>query len=173
MSYVNVAVGATKLVSALGQGRADRMAAGTQAISLNYQGQQEEQAAQQQADIIRRAGAYAVSRADASYAASGVQVGSGSAAVVDAQIETDTAHDAFTEILNGHKRADALRAQAKGAVAAGSARASQTVAGGVASALQSGYKAYSGWVTAPPVTMGSNSSGYNGTQNNPSAYVGG
>lgn len=149
MSYVNVAIGVATVFTSISKGRQAKADAGAKAMADNYQADQEEQASQQQADIIRRAGAYAQARATAGYAASGVQVGSGSAEVVDNQIETDTAHDAFTAILNGTKRANQLRAGGTIAQAAGKAANDQAITSGALSAAQQIYGGYkqSGWST--------------------------
>lgn len=156
MAYVNAAFAAVKFGGALFQGRADKMNGNTQAMSLDYQGDQEEEAAMQQADIIRRARDYSVARADAAYAASGVKVGTGSAAEVDRHIVNDATHDAYTEILNGQKRANQLRANAKIAAAGGQVQAAQAIGQGTASALQSGYQGYAGWrANNPPMASGS------------------
>jgi hypothetical protein len=159
MAYVNTAFAAVKFGGALLQGRSDKMNANTQAMSLDYQAGQEEEAAMQQADIIRRARDYSVARADAAYAASGVKVGVGSAAEVDRHILNDATHDVYAEILNGQKRANQLRANAKIAAAGGQAQAAQAIGQGTASALQSGYQAYSGWQSKNPPMASSGASG--------------
>lgn len=152
MSYVNVAIGVATVFTAVSKSRQGKADAGAKAMADDYQASQEEQASQQQADIIRRAGAYAQARATASYAASGVQVGSGSAQVVNDQIGTDTAHDAYTAILNGTKRADQLRAGGSIAQAAGVVANDNAVTSGALSAAQQIYGGYkqSGWTTKAP-----------------------
>lgn len=61
------------------------------------------------------------------------------------------------------------------AIGAGNAQAAATLATG--NAISGGLNQYAGWYSAnhtssPAVTNGSDPYGYNGTQNNPSAYVG-
>jgi hypothetical protein len=154
MSYVNVAVGVVKIGGALLQGRSDKMNGNTQAMSDNYEASQEEQAAMQQADIIRRARDYSVARATASYAASGVRVDTGSAQVVTDKINTDATHDVYQTILSGERRADQLRANGKIAAVGGKVQAAQGVMQATGSALQSGYQGYEGWVTRNPKMAG-------------------
>lgn len=146
MSYVQVAVGVAKFAGALEQGKVDKMNANTQNMLLNAQAQQEEAAGVQQAQIIRRARDYAVGAADAAYAASGVKVGEGSAAEVDAKIDTDGTYDAYMAVLNGQRRASQLRLQGT----LGTYGASSAATQGEVSALASGVQSvYSGWKTAP------------------------
>lgn len=150
MSYVNAAMAVVKVGGALAQGRADRMNANTQAMEDDYQATQEEQAAQQQADIIRRARGYAVGRADAGYAASGVVVGEGSAAVTDAKIINDSTQDAYNAILTGQRRGNALRAGGQIAAIGGVNQSTQDDLRGLSGALQSGYAGISNWKTMNP-----------------------
>ena len=67
--------------------------------------------------------------------------------------------------------------QQQGAAQAGGALAGGAAGTGYVNALAGGLGAYAGlggrFSTAPAVTNGSNASGYNGTLNNPSAYVAG
>lgn len=147
MSYVNLVIAGAGMLTAISKGRQAKADGQAQSMSLNYQADQEQQAAMQHADIIRRAGSYAVARADAGFAASGVVVGEGSAAEVDRQIDTDSTHDAYVAILDGEKHANALRARAKMAAAGGQAEAQQDYASGAATALSRGGQGYSNWVT--------------------------
>lgn len=158
MSYVAVAIGTVSALGQIQQGKTDRAMAGLQAQELNYQGEQEKAASLEQAQLIRKAARFATSSADAGFAASGVQVGSGSAAEVDRQIAIDSEHDAYQTILSGTKKANALRAQGAGVNAQGllaEANANQKAASTV---LASGYQGMvnSGWRTAGP--------GYSGLQ---------
>jgi pantothenate kinase len=141
MSYVAVVGGAIAVGGALLQGRTNRQNAGAQAMENDYEGQQGIEAAQQQAAIIQRAGQYAVSRATASYAASGVVVGEGSAQETSNKITTDSTHDAYMGILSAQKKANQLRAQGSIGVSNASAASNQAV-------LAAGAKAVSGWATA-------------------------
>ena len=165
MSYVLVAAGVfagADVAVGVSKSRQLRADATAKQMAVNYQATQEEQASQQQADIIRRAGAYSQARATTAYAASGVQVDSGSAAVVNDQIETNTAHDAFTAILNGTKRADQLRAGGTIDIAAGRVAADSALLSAGMTAAQTLYSGYmnkpgggmSGWSTYSPKSSG-------------------
>lgn len=145
MSYVNIAMGAAKFATARSQGQQDAADANAKGMALDYQASQEEEAGQQQAAIIRRASLYATARETASYAASGVAVDSGSATEVVNQTRTDATHDAYMAMLNGTKRADQLRANAKIAEAGGQVAQSNAMSSGIASF---GSSFASGWSTA-------------------------
>lgn len=150
MSFLNAAVGVAKVGGAWAQGTADKMNSNTQAMADDYQAQQEVAAAQQQADIVRRAGMYAASRATAGYAASGVAVGEGSAQEAVNRIQTDSTHDAYMTVLNATKRGDALRTQGELGQIAASSKARNGLISAASSALASGYlnSSKSGWATA-------------------------
>jgi hypothetical protein len=158
MSWVGVAIGGMKVMGQIQQGQAAKSTANAQAQSLDYQAQQEQQASLDQAAIIRRAGRYTEASATAAYAGAGVKVGEGSAADVSAQIQTDSEHDAFTTILNGTKRSNALRATGTMSRTQGDLAASQANMAAMGTALSSGYSGMqgSGWRTAGP--------GFSGTQ---------
>jgi len=141
MSYVAVVGGAIMVGGALLQGSAQRKAAGAQAAEYQYEGQQGIEAAQQQAAIIQRAAQYAVGRATAQYAASGVAVGEGSAQETSTKIENDATHDAYMSILSAQKKANALQVQ--GALGTNTAAINAD-----SSVLAAGGKAVSGWATA-------------------------
>jgi len=126
---------------ALLQGAASRKAAGAQALEYQYEGQQGIEAAQQQAAIIQRAAQYAVGRATAAYAASGVAVGEGSAQETTTKIQTDATHDAFQGILGAQKKANALNVQGTLGTQTAAINADSSV-------LAAGGKALSGWATA-------------------------
>lgn len=101
--------------------------------------------AQQQAQMIRRAGSRAVGRADVNAAASGIVVGQGSSGEVDKQIYLDSEHDAYTTLLTGSRRARALQVDAVAAKAGGNTAAAQATAASIGTVLSSGYKTYRAW----------------------------
>ena len=158
MSYVTVAIAGVSAFSQYQQGQADKAASYAQANSLEYQGSEELQSSLDTAKIIRRAGAYTRSAANAAYAASGVQVGDGSAQEVTDQITKDTEHDAYQTILSGEKRNNALRAQAELTRIGGRQAASQATMKAFSTVLGGGYQGMtnSGWRTGGP--------GFSGTQ---------
>lgn len=150
MSYVNIAMGVVKFAGALGQARADKMNANTQAMIDDAQAQQEQQAGIQQAQIIRRARDYAMSSATAAYAASGVKVGEGSAQEVVDDIGKRGTQDAYTAIINADRRATAMRLQGNLGQLGAQAGAAQAEGSALVSAAGS---VYSGWKTAPKTTV--------------------
>lgn len=101
--------------------------------------------AQTQAQMIRRAGARAVGRADVNAAASGIVVGEGSSGEVDKQIYTDSEHDAYTALLNGSRRARGLQVDAVASRAGGRSAEYASDASAVGTALSAGYKADRAW----------------------------
>lgn len=86
------------------------------------------------AKIIRRRAKEAQGSATAAYAASGVDVGSGSAEVTARQIAYDSELDAMNALLTGKRRS--VAAKAGGAIAAQQ------------SALDAGGALYTGWLRA-------------------------
>lgn len=116
----------------------------------DYDADQAITAGQDQARLIRRAGARVLGTQRADYAASGVQVGQGSAEQVERETITDSTHDAFQAILQGQRQALALRTQAHlGRITARAAFAS-TLIDPLASA---GGISMSGWKTKPSPTL--------------------
>jgi len=89
---------------------------------------------------IRRRAGEARGAATASFAASGVDVGSGSAADADRRIIFDSEYDVMNALLTGKVRARAARAAGKNA---------QT-----ASYFDAAGSAYSGWLTAKDAKKG-------------------
>lgn len=91
-------------------------------------------AAKDTAKLIRRRAKEAQGSAAAGYAASGVEVGTGSAGEVERQIAYESEFDAMNTLLTGKRRAAA--AKAGGAIAAQQ------------SALNAGGALYNGWLKA-------------------------
>jgi len=158
MSWVMVAVGGMTALNSVNAGKYAKGQSELQASQAEYQATVEQKAALDTAAIIRRAGKQQVGSANAAYAASGVQIGEGSALETERQIHQDVEHDAFQTILQGDRRARGLQTDAtlmridgKSKETAGNVNAFGSLLG---SAYQ-GAKA-SGWRTAGP--------GYSGTQ---------
>lgn len=116
MSYVSVGLTiAGGLMQANGlrqQGAVTAQQAALQAQQGKYQAGIEESNSLESARLIRKAGARTQSSAVAGYAASGVQVGEGSAGETEKEIGQNVEHDAFQTLLDGSRRAGALRAGA-------------------------------------------------------------
>jgi uncharacterized FlaG/YvyC family protein len=158
MSFVAVAIGGYSAWQTYQQGQTDRAMGHLQGKALDYQAEQEKQAAIEQATLVRRAGREANASATSAFAGAGVKVGEGSADEVVRQIGIDSAHDVYQTILNGDRRANALRAGASQSRTQGDLAASNANAKAVGTVLSSGYGAMraNGWATAGP--------GFSGTQ---------
>lgn len=111
---------------------------------LDFLAQQELTAGQQQADVIQKRGTAARGAAKASYAASGVKVGSGSAQAVDDYIAQTADQDALSALINSTRRSSAMTLDAKlGRIAGKQARTAGYISA-ASSLLGSGYQ-MSGW----------------------------
>lgn len=107
----------------------------------------EEEDAKLKAIGIRRLARQARGAATAGYAASGVDVGSGSAKIVDEQIIRDSEYDAMNALLTGQRRAKYARDSGKAA--------------GDAYAIQTAGNIYSNWLTARQQPNAGSTSGGN------------
>lgn len=148
----------TQIFQAIAKGGGNLMAANADFQTVKAQGdqaaysaKQAEQQGQDQARMIRRAGRTMVGAERAGYAASGVQVGEGSAGEVERQTVVDTEHDAFQAILGGQRQALALRTQAKLAKISSKAALTSTLI----DPLNSNTGAMQGWKTYNPGYQGS------------------
>lgn len=131
-----------------------------------YEAQDAEKYGRDQAGLIRRAGRRVVGSQRAGYAASGVQIGQGSAEQVEAETVTDTEHDAFQAILGGQRQAIALRTQAKLGRISARANATATLIDPLV-ASNSGIGSMSGWKTynpRPALNSGNSYQGLDGYQ---------
>lgn len=106
-----IAAGASAAGTVAG-GVAQNRAARAQSTLLEQQAQQTREAAAAEADIIRRQAVRTRSAARASLAASGVDVGDGSAVVIDQDINDRASADVFNVLLSGGRRASMDVAQA-------------------------------------------------------------
>lgn len=140
------------------QGKNANKLAGAQAGLLDYQAQVERQAAMQEAQNIREDAREVQGAARTQYAASGVKVDTGTAALVNEEIVRRSELDAFTAILEGNRRgrnleteAAGVRSQGKQAQRAGYAQAAGTLLQGSFNSMKA-----SGWRSRGP--------GFSGTQ---------
>src|SRR5689334_2900478 len=148
MSWVTVAVTGFQVLNQINQGRYAAGQSELQAQQDDYQATVANHDAMQTAKIIRRAGAKQIGEVNTGYASAGVQVGEGSAGLVEGQLRQDVEHDAFQAILEGGRRArgfetDAAFSRANATAqrwgAAGNAGAT-TLAGGYQASRQSGWR---------------------------------
>lgn len=136
------------------------LAAGSQVMEANDQAQEarvqahqmdldaadEKAAAEERADLIRKAGKRARSAAKGAYAAAGVSVDEGSPLVIDEAIATDAESDAWSEVLTGNsqarrtqRQAEAMRRGAKNTQFQGYARAGGTLLGAAGETYKSSW----------------------------------
>jgi hypothetical protein len=102
------------MLGQIGQGYAARRSADAQAQMAADQAAELRQEGIDRAAAIRKAAGKVRSSATAAYAASGVRVGEGTPATVDASIIADSEADAYAAILTGRRRATAAEIEARG-----------------------------------------------------------
>lgn len=124
----------------LQQGQAARAAANAEARQQELAAAQERDAAMAEAKRIRNAGAKASGAARAQLAASGIDVGSGTAVVIDEEITRESETDAEYTLLTGQRRSGALEYSAAQSRSRGRNAVTASVLGSVSTGLQ-GWKA--------------------------------
>lgn len=105
-------------------------------------------AATVQADRIRRLARNRASEANSALAASGVQVGEGTAVNINEEIIGNAEEDATMTILNGQRQQRQGYVDASNTTLAGAQAQSSYRGQAVGSALSGGAQAYSGWKAA-------------------------
>jgi hypothetical protein len=147
----------------------------------DWQASQAIESGQTREEGVRLEAGQVYGRERAGLAASGVDLGYGSASDILTSTKLLSERDALTVHDNALRQAWGYRTQGtnylnKAAMehaAADSIKPWMSAFGSLlGSASKSGFD-FSSFRTDPAVTMGSNPNGYNGTMNNPSAYVGG
>ncbi len=130
---------AVSIAGQLAEGRARRAAGDADTRVLQQQGRQQEDQALQEADRIRRSARKTTGAARAQMAASGIDVNSGTALDIEAEIVHDSERDAFNTLLTGKRRGDAARYAAAQAGAKGANGQFSSTLGAVSTGLQ-GWK---------------------------------
>jgi hypothetical protein len=148
------------------------VAAGVSAGSAIYQGQQAEkmgdyQNAQAQADAnaaqgdaevqamqIREAGKRQRSAAVAAQASSGVDIGTGTAELINTEITKNSEQDAISTILSGRYRGQQLSNQGAFSKIKGENAAMAGYASAAGTAMSAGSSAYGGWKTSQNDRLG-------------------
>lgn len=151
----------TTAVSAYGQiqqGKAAEAAAEAQGQQINRQAGQELDAANAQADLIRKAARRQAAESRAAFSASGVATDEGTPLKIAEDIYRGGEYDALNTIITGGRRADTLSDEAVNVVRQGQAAKRAGYMGAVSSVLSTGAQAVgaSGWRSAGP--------GFSGTQ---------
>lgn len=137
----------------LSQGRAQQRAANADAAAQDIAAAQERDAAMVEAKRIRAAGDRASGAARAQLAASGVDVGSGTAVVIDQEITQGAETDAEYMLLTGDRRGRAYNTAAAQSRARGKGAVAGSVLGAVSTGLQ-GWKAVKEQKTPAPAVGG-------------------
>lgn len=135
---VSIAVSAVSAGSALFQGQAQKRAADAQAEQLRRQAEAQRDQGAAAAEVTQRDAARTRSAARAALAGSGVDIGDGSAIVIDRDIAQRGNFDAYNALLSGERAGRNSEFQADMSRAAG--RNAQT-----ASFLQAGASVAQGW----------------------------
>ena len=128
------------VVGQLQQGQAARAAANAEARQQEIAAAQERDAAMVEAARIRKAGERTAGAARAQLAASGIDVGSGTAVVIDEDITRGAYTDAEYTLLTGNRRGRAMDYSAAQSRARGKSAVTSSMLGSVTTGLQ-GWKA--------------------------------
>lgn len=146
-AYAAVAAAAVGAGAAIYQGQQQKQTAETNAELTRRQAAADQDAAVAQAEKIRRAGKAQQAEANAALAASGVSIGEGTAVRIGREIVTNTEKDAMQTILSGARRAASgeaeagmLRSQGSAASTAGYLNAGSSLLAGASSFARSGWK---------------------------------
>lgn len=153
---------ATTVMGAVQQGKAQSDAYEYQAEMANREANNERDAARDHADKIRKLARRQTGEQTAALAASGVSVAEGTPLVIEQDTLQRGEEDAFTELLNGERRANSLEGQAA-LYKSGAKNAVTSSYLSAGSSLLSGAGAIaSGWKKAPTAPTGGNvPGGYN------------
>ncbi|MBY4831748.1 hypothetical protein [Burkholderia dolosa] len=135
----------TSASGAAGQGTAALQAAEFNAQQQLMQADQTQAAGYQQAKRIREQGRSTIGQANAALAASGVNVGTGTANDVRERIGQNTETDALNTILSADQKATSLRGQAQMTLAAGQQQQRAGGIGALGSVLSGASKFITGW----------------------------
>lgn len=145
---VTLTLAAVSAAGSISQGNAASRQANQQADVQQYQAAVERDNAEAEAVRIRRAGEAARGQTVSAIAASGVQIGQGSALDAERQVMTDYSTDEYIAILTGERRGRAFEQQADQTRAAGrdAKRAGYfNAATSLLSAGAAGARASGGW----------------------------
>jgi len=144
--------------AAIAQGQQQKKMANYQAAQADADADAVRAAGRVEAARIRKAGRQQASQANAALAASGVEVGEGTALRITSDITGDAEQDAMTTIFNGNNAGARYNAQAQADRISGSNAATAGYINAGSSLLAGGAKAFSGWKKANPTTTASTTS---------------
>lgn len=126
--------------SAINQGQQQKQYYDYKAAQNDAQAQAEQELGVVRGNQVRKAGFYQRGQARAAYGASGVDVNSGSASVVDQFINASSEYDARNEELTGARRAQQLRTGAALERSTGSNSMTNSLLSTAGSILKDGWK---------------------------------
>ncbi|WP_337261253.1 MULTISPECIES: hypothetical protein [unclassified Serratia (in: enterobacteria)] len=135
---------------AVAAGQQQKKMANYQAAQANADAEAARAASMVQADRIRKMGKQQASQANAALAASGVEVGEGTALRITSGITEEAESDAYTTIINGINTGARYNAQGQADRISGSNAATAGYINAGSSLLAGGARAFSGWRRANP-----------------------
>lgn len=162
-----VAAGAMSAYSTIQQGKQANLNAEAQAEQAAADANTERSAAVVQAERIRKLARIQQGEATASLAASGVEVGEGTALNINREIYENAEEDAILTVMGGQNRANRLNADASNYKLAGRQARSNSYGQAASTLLSTGASAYGGWKS----TSGINRQGQGAALNNNPAFV--
>lgn len=162
-----VAAGAMSAYSTIQQGKQANLNAEAQAEQAAADANTERSAAVVQAERIRKLARIQQGEATASLAASGVEVGEGTALNINREIYENAEEDAILTVMGGQNRANRLNADASNYRLAGRQAKSNAYGQAAGTLLSTGASAYSGWKS----TSGINRQGQGAALANNPAFV--
>lgn len=149
---IMLAAGALSAGAAIQQSQQQASDQRVQAHQTDIDAKQEQQAAEERSNLIRKAGARTRANAIAAYGAAGVDVDSGSAQAVDQRIATDVESDAWSEILTGKRVGRRMEVGSRNLRRSADNIQRQGYYSAAGTLLSSGSQAYrAGWSSRPPM----------------------
>lgn len=149
MEWLMVASTAVKTVGALNEGEQQKDYHNFLAAQAEADSQAEKEAGQVRARKVRQAGRAQRSEASAALAASGVEVGAGTALTIDQKIVRNTEEDALQEILTGERKGQRLIQQSQIERSAADRASAAGMRGALGSVLAGGAEIAKGWQQRP------------------------
>lgn len=140
-----VAAGAMSAYSTIQQGQQAKLNADAQAEQAAADASAERSAAVVQAERIRKLARIQQGEATASLAASGVDVGEGTALNINREIYQNAEEDAILTVMGGQNKANRLNADAENYRLAGRQARSNSYGQAAGTLLSTGASAYAGW----------------------------
>ncbi|CAM4032242.1 hypothetical protein [Ectopseudomonas alcaliphila] len=142
---VMAAAAAYSAYSTVQSGKQQQLNADAQADQAELDAKTEKSAAMVQADRIRKLARIQQGEATSALAASGVDVGEGTALNINREIYENAEEDAILTVFGGNNRAQRLTVDAKNTRMAGNQARSNSYGQAASTLLSTGASMYSGW----------------------------